>query len=129
VALRLALDTNRYTDLGAAVPEVVQTLEGADQVYLPFIVLAELRAGFALGSRGLANERSLQLFLAKPGVEVLLAGEGTTRVYAQLYRQLRQQGTPIPAHDLWIAALVVEHGLTLYSRDRHFDDLPQLSRL
>jgi tRNA(fMet)-specific endonuclease VapC len=127
--MRLALDTNRYSDLGAGVPEVVRTLEEADEVYLPFVVLAELRAGFALGSRGLANERALQLFLAKPGVGVLLAADATTRVYAQLYRQLRQQGTPIPAHDLWIAALVVEHGLTLYSRDRHFNDLPQLARL
>ncbi len=84
-------------------------------------------AGFAVGTRGLANERTLRRFLGKPGVEVLMPTEATTRCYAGLYRQLRAQGTPIPTHDLWIAALVVEHDLWLYSRDPHFARLPQLS--
>jgi predicted nucleic acid-binding protein len=44
-----------------------------------------------------------------------------------LYRQLRAQGTPIPTHDLWIAAIVLEHELALYSRDAHFQALPQLN--
>jgi predicted nucleic acid-binding protein len=30
---------------------------------------------------------------------------------------------------MWIASLVVERGLVLYSRDRHFEQLPQLSLL
>ena len=72
MAVRLALDTNRYRDLTDGVEDVVITLE-----------LAELRT----------------------------------------------QGTPIPTNDLWIAALVVEHGLTLYTRDRHFEHLPQLPLL
>lgn len=38
------------------------------------------------------------------------------------------QGTPIPTNDMWLAALVLQHGLTLYARDAHFDHLPQLSR-
>ncbi len=93
---------------------------------MPFAVLAELRAGFACGTRGPENEQVLQLFLRKPSVEVLFPGEMTTRAYASLYRQLRRQGTPIPINDLWIAALVVEHHLVLFSRDRHFRHLPQL---
>jgi predicted nucleic acid-binding protein len=44
-----------------------------------------------------------------------------------LYRQLRIQSTSILTNDLWIAAIVVEHDLALYSRDAHFDVLPQLS--
>jgi len=48
--------------------------------------------------------------------------------YSAVYwYQLRAQGTPMPTNDLWIAALVLEHGLTLYSRDAHFQGLPQLS--
>jgi predicted nucleic acid-binding protein len=30
---------------------------------------------------------------------------------------------------MWIAALVMQHDLLLYSRDRHFDQLPQLPRI
>lgn len=91
------------------------------------MVLAELRAGFAVGSQSTANEDVLQRFLGKPGVEVLYPGEETTRAYANLYRQLRRQGTPIPIDDLWMAALVVEHNLALCSRDQHFDTLPHLA--
>jgi tRNA(fMet)-specific endonuclease VapC len=124
--MRVALDTNRYTDLCRGEREVARLLEQADRIFLPFVVLAELRAGFAAGTRGAKNEEVLQKFLIKPGVEVLYAGDETTRTYAGLYRQLRRQGTPIPLHDLWIAALTVEHNLTLCSRDGHFQVLPQL---
>jgi tRNA(fMet)-specific endonuclease VapC len=124
--MNLALDTNRYSDFCRGAPEVTRLLEEADQVYLPFAVVAELRGGFACGSRGPENEQVLQEFLRKPGVEILFASETTTRTYASLYRQLRLQGTPIPINDLWIAALVVEHNLTLCSRDRYFRHLPQL---
>jgi len=127
--VRVALDTNRYVDLCRGDPEVVACLEAADAVFVPFVVVVELRAGFVLGDRSDTNERVLRAFLSKPGVETLYAGDGTTRAYAALYKQLRQQGTPIPTNDLWIAALVVERGLALYSRDRHFANLPQLSLL
>jgi tRNA(fMet)-specific endonuclease VapC len=127
--VRIAIDTNRYRDLAEGKREVVDVLQNADAVVVPFIVLAELRAGFAVGSKGQANERALHQFLAQPGVSVVYATEATTRSYAGLYRQLRSQGTPIPTSDLWIAALVIEHDLTLYSRDAHFAKLPQLSRL
>lgn len=127
--MRIALDTNRYRDLTDGDQDVVATIETADEVFVPFVVLAELRGGFAVGRKGRENERHLMRFLSKPGVNVLFATDATTHVYADLYRQLRRQGTPIPTHDLWIAALVVEHSLLLLSRDPHFDRLPQLHRI
>ena len=126
MALKLALDTNRYTDLCRGDDGLVNMLECADAVYLPFIVLAELRAGFAIDRRGIENEAILNIFLDQPGVDVLYATAATIQFYADLYRQLRQQGTPIPTNDLWIAALVIEHQLTLCRRDRHFTSLPQI---
>jgi tRNA(fMet)-specific endonuclease VapC len=129
VAVKLALDTSRYTDLCRGNAHVVDTVEAADEVWLPFIVVGELRAGFAVGNRGAHNEAILRRFLMKPGVNVLYADEQTTHHYASLYLQLRKQGTPIPTNDMWIAALVLQHSLTLYHRDAHFDALPQLTRL
>jgi tRNA(fMet)-specific endonuclease VapC len=129
VAVKLALDTNRYTDLCRGNAAVVETVERADEVWLPFIVLGELRAGFAVGSQGPRNEAVLRRFLLKPGVAVLYADEQTTHHYAALYRQLRKQGTPIPTNDMWIAALVLQHSLVLSARDAHFDALPQLTRV
>lgn len=127
--MRLAIDTNRYRDLCDGERDVVERLETAEAIFVPFVVVAELRAGFAVGTKGRTNERVLHQFLAQPGVAILHTTEATTRCYAALYRQLRTQGTPIPTSDLWIAALVVEHDLALYSRDAHFDALPQLNRI
>jgi tRNA(fMet)-specific endonuclease VapC len=124
--MRIALDTNRYTDLCRGSREVIRVLEDAEAVFLPFAVLAELRAGFAVGRHGRANERVLQQFLSKPGVAPLFPNDDTTRTYATLYRQLRRQGTPIPTNDIWIAALVVQNDLAFYTRDEHFEHLPQL---
>ena len=127
--VRLALDTNRYTDLCRGDAAVVETVETADEVWLPFIVVGELRAGFAAGNQGPRNEAVLRRFLMKPGVAILYAGEQTTHHYASVYRQLRKQGTPIPTNDMWIAALVLEHSLVLYARDAHFNALAQLTRV
>jgi tRNA(fMet)-specific endonuclease VapC len=127
--MRLALDTNRYTDLCRNEVSVVDTVEHAEEVWLPFIVLGELRSGFVLGSQGARNEAVLRRFLMRPGVGVLYADEQTTHHYGLVYRQLRKQGTPIPTNDMWIAALVLQHSLVLCARDVHFDALPQIPRV
>jgi len=126
--MRIALNTNRYVDLCKGVAETAELVAVAEAVFLPFVVLAELRAGFALGRRGPENERVLRRFLLKDGVDVLYADEQTTHHYASVFRQLRRQGTPIPTNDIWIAALVLQHNLALHVRDKHFDHVPQIVR-
>lgn len=126
--MRVALDTNRYVDLCKGVAATVALLEEAEAIVLPFVVIGELRAGFAHGRRQAENERTLQHFLLKDGVRVLFADDQTTHHYASLFRQLRKQGTPIPTNDIWLAALVLQHNLALHARDKHFDHLPQLVR-
>ncbi|HVT03088.1 MAG TPA: type II toxin-antitoxin system VapC family toxin [Thermoanaerobaculia bacterium] len=125
----MALDTNRYVDLCKGLEETTRIASTADAVLMPFVVIAELRAGFALGRRGVENEHVLRRFLLKNGVEVIFADDQTTHHYASLFRQLRRQGTPIPINDIWIAALVLQHNLTLHDRDQHFDHLPQVVRI
>lgn len=58
MAVRLALDTNRYTDLCRGNASVLQVVEFADEVWLPFI---ELIAGLLIGlglRRSLTNQSS-----------------------------------------------------------------------
>lgn len=61
--MRLALDTNRSIDLCRGDAPVVETVETADEVWIPFIVLGELRTGFAVGTQGPRNEAVLRRFL------------------------------------------------------------------
>ena len=126
--VRVALDTNRLTDLFQGDTELADRLGECDEVWIPLIVLAEIKAGFHGGSEQHRNEVLLQSFLAKPTVGILLPARETAEHYARLFVQLKRAGTPIPDNDLWIAALVLEHDLLLITRDRHFESVPQLLR-
>ena len=127
--MRIVLDTNRYRDFCSAVPEAVRQLSMAKAIFMPFVTLAELRAGFLCGSLSRKNESVLSQFLNSPRVRLLFADEATSHHYARIFLQLRSQGNPIPTNDIWIAALTIQHGLFLYSRDKHFEYLPQLPRV
>ena len=127
--MRLALDVNRYADFQRGVSDAVTSVRRAEQIILPFVVVGELRCGFRYGTRSRANERVLTRFMARERVSVLWADEATTHIYADLFVELRKSGTPIPTNDLWIAALVVQHDLVLFSRDKHFDHVPRLARV
>jgi predicted nucleic acid-binding protein len=126
VEVRVALDTNRLTDLFQGDAELAEFLATCDEVWIPLIVLAEIKAGFYGGTQQHRNEVLLRKFMAKPTVGMLLPGRETAEQYARLFVQLKRAGTPAPDNDLWIAALALENDLALITRDRHFDNIPQL---
>jgi tRNA(fMet)-specific endonuclease VapC len=41
---------------------------------------------------------------------------------------LKEKGKPLPENDIWIAALAMQHNLTLITRDTHFDHVNGLDR-
>lgn len=124
--MRIALDTNRLTDLFRGDADLAEFLGGCDEVGIPFVVIAEMKAGFLGGTRSAANERLLASFLSRETVVVLYADRETTEQYARLFVQLKRAGTPVPDNDLWIAALCLEHDLALITCDQHFHKIPQL---
>jgi predicted nucleic acid-binding protein len=126
--VRVALDTNRLTDLLRGDAELAEMLGACEEVWVPLFVLAEMKAGFHGGNQRHRNEILLQRFLAKKTVDVLLPGRQTAEQWARLFVQLKRAGTPVPHADLWIGALALEHDLTLITRDRHFENIPQLMR-
>ena len=126
--MNIALDTNAYSDFMRGEAACVQIIRTARLIYLPLIVLGELRAGFAAGNQESTNAANLQRFLNSPRVQVLSPDEQTTHHYAQLYLQLRKKSVSIPTNDLWIAALVVQHNLILCTSDSHFQHLPQIPK-
>jgi predicted nucleic acid-binding protein len=128
VEVRVALDTNRLTDLFQGDSQLAERLAACEEVWIPLVVLAEIKAGFHGGVQRHRNEILLQELLAKPTVAVLLPGRETAEHYARLFVQLKRAGTPVPDNDLWIAALVLEQDLVLITRDQHFERIPQLLR-
>jgi tRNA(fMet)-specific endonuclease VapC len=122
----LVIDTNVYSGFRRGLPSVVQALRSAHEIHLPLIVLAELLAGFAAGTRVGKNRDELAQFMASPRVHLLKPDEKTAHHYADLFAALRKNGAPIPTNDLWIAALARQHRLPLFTFDAHFAAIPGL---
>ena len=58
---------------------------------------------------------------------VLAADLACARAHAQIWAELRRAGTIIGAHDLWLAATCVAHGLVMVTADvRDFERVPGL---
>ena len=127
--MKMLIDTNRYTDFSRNVPDVVARFVEADELFVPFAVIAELRAGFKNGTILSRNENALVRFLGNPKVQMLFPDLETTNIYADIFAQLRRQGTPIPTNDMWIASLAIQYSLPIFTRDDHFKNLPQLTLL
>src|SRR5438067_2306361 len=107
--MRILLDTNCLTDALRKERSVDEAVEAAAEIFVPYVALAEIKAGFAGGDqrRRPHNEGLLLWFLRFPSVFSLYPDAETTEVYARLFVQLRQAGTPIPTNDIWIASLAV----------------------
>jgi tRNA(fMet)-specific endonuclease VapC len=123
----LILDTNALSAFVDGEPAVGEILRRQQRAALPAIVLGEFRYGIAGSRHRKIYEAWLENSLA--GFELLAVTERTTIPYATLRGTLRRLGRPIPANDAWIAALAIEHGLPILSRDEHFDALPELRRI
>jgi predicted nucleic acid-binding protein len=128
VEVRVALDTNRLTDLFRGDAALAERLGLCDEVWIPLVVLAEIKAGFLGGTERHRNEILLRKLLSKTTVGVLLPDRETAEHYARLFVQLKRAGAPVPDNDLWIAALALQHDLLLITRDKHFKSIPQLLR-
>lgn len=122
----MILDTNALSAFIDGEPAVGARLSVEPQVAIPVIVLGEFRHGIS-GSR---HRRHYEQWLNDhlPAFEILTVTEPTTLVYARVRVALKKMGRPIPANDVWIAALGLQYRLPVLSRDEHFDAVPGLRR-
>lgn len=128
--MRIGLDTNIYSDFQMGrLQSLVEEIYNADFIVLPFIVDAELRAGFKKGQNEEGNIAKLKKFKSMDRVEVILPDEQTTEYYAKIWSDLSRKGKPIPTNDVWIAAICLQHNLVLATRDAHFKSVTYLQIL
>lgn len=123
----MILDTNGLSAAADGDEATRLILSAASQLVLPVIVLGEYRFGIRQSRhRARYNEWLRHLI---PACRVLLVDEETAGRYAEIRTELKVKGRPIPANDLWIAALTRQHALPLLSRDQHFDAVRGLKRI
>ena len=125
--MKLALDTNAYSSLQLGnVTALKNIVDQAEEIILPFIVDAELRAGFHKGHKKDDNYAKLQKFENLDRVLLVWANNFTSELYARIWSDLTKVGKPIPTNDVWIAAVCVQYQLTLATKDNHFGNIPLL---
>jgi tRNA(fMet)-specific endonuclease VapC len=123
--MRYCLDTSAYSHFKRGDRQVVDLIDRAEWIGVPVIVLGELTAGFRSGSRQAQNEAELREFLGNGSVDVLEVTADVAGIYADIVLALKKTGTPLPANDLWIAAVAVRHGAPVLTYDAHFHKIPR----
>lgn len=122
---RFLLDTNIVIALFAQEAGVLQQLQQAVMVVLPCIVLGELYYGARKSNRVAANVQRVDDLAARN--TILACDWETAQQYGMIREALRVKGRPLPENDIWIAALALQHNLTLVSRDAHFHEIDGLN--
>ena len=123
----MLLDTNAISAWAEQDAGVLGVLRSDRIWYLPSIALGEYRYGLTKSRRRVALETWLEE--TEEACVVLMPDATTARHYADIRHALQSANTPIPYHDIWIAALAIQHGLPVVTRDAHFDRVSGIRRI
>jgi tRNA(fMet)-specific endonuclease VapC len=106
------IDTDMLVDLGRGVinPEVENAIGDEDRA-ISVVTVSELLHGVhrAAGAQRTRRRAFVEHLLA--GMRAIEITEPIARVHADIWAQLAAKGQLIGAHDLWIAATALAHGM------------------
>ena len=112
------IDTDLLVDFerGVANPEIDELI-GAEERAISVITVSELLQGVhrASGARRARRSAFVEYLLA--GLPAIPITEPVARAHAIAWAELAKRGTTIGAHDLWIAATGLAHGLGVATRN------------
>ncbi len=116
--MALLIDTDLLIDSerGAGTPAVEELL-GEEERAISVISMSELLHGVlrARGERRARRRAFVEHLLS--GLQAIPITELVARVHAEIWADLANRGNVIGAHDLWIAATAVAHGLGVATRN------------
>jgi len=120
------LDTNILIALleNEIVIQVQDRSQNATVVSLPAPAIGELYYGARKSSNTTENLTKINRLTKR--FPLLLCDLETAQWYGIIKNQLQSKGRPIPNNDIWIAAIAIQHGLTLVTRDAHFTEVESL---
>jgi tRNA(fMet)-specific endonuclease VapC len=126
--MAVLIDTDLLVDLerGVANPEVDSAIGGEDRA-ISVITVSELLHGVHRADGAQRTRRSAfveHLLAAMRAIEIT---EPIARVHSEIWAQLTAKGELIGAHDLWIAATALAHGMGVATgNDTEFARVPGL---
>ncbi|WP_353929935.1 type II toxin-antitoxin system VapC family toxin [Okeanomitos corallinicola TIOX110] len=122
---RYLLDTNIIIAIFAGEENVKKHLAEVESVFIPSIALGELFYGARKSGRSQQNIEKIEEFISKN--IILNCDLETSKIYGEIKNKLRLKGRPLPENDIWIAAISIQHHLTIVTRDAHFHEVENLS--
>lgn len=123
----MILDTHAVSALAEKDAELIRCIQSAPRLCVTLISLGEYSYGMSQSRKRKELAAWMDAFLYR--AEVLTPTLSTLQPYADIRSELKLAGTPIPANDCWIAALVREFKMPIVSKDHHFDKVRGIRRL
>lgn len=126
--MAVLIDTGLLVDLerGVANPQVDAAIGEEDRA-ISVITVSELLHGVHRAEGAQRARRSAFVEHLLAGMRALEITEQVARVHADIWAQLAARGEVIGAHDLWIAATALAHGMGLATGNtREFKRVPGL---
>jgi tRNA(fMet)-specific endonuclease VapC len=126
--MAVLIDTGLLVDLerGVTNPQLENAIGEEDRA-ISVITVSELLHGVHRASGAQRTRRSAFVEHLLAGMRAIENSEPVARVHADIWSQLAARGEVIGAHDLWIAATALAHGMGLATRNtREFKRVPGL---
>ena len=118
------LDTNIVIALFAGDRSVEMRVTHTENVALAPPIIGELYFGAQKSEKAAENLHRINMFIEQ---HILFSCDSeTAQWYGIIKEKLRRKGALIPDNDIWIAAIAMQHGLILVTRDSHFDEVESL---
>ena len=124
--MAVLIDTDLLVEQERGADEI-DRLAGDEPRAISVVTVSELLHGVlrAAGATRARRRAFVEHLLA--GIEAIPITEPVARVHAEIWAQLASRGETIGAHDLWIAATALTHGLGVATTNqRDFGRVPGL---
>lgn len=126
---KIALDTNIAIAVLNESPEIINKLyalrSNDTNLYLSITVCGELLYGAKNSKRKSSNLSKYRTFISK--YNILGIDFQVAEVYSSLRKILKDTGNPIPENHIWIAATCLNQDIPLFTLDKHFQKINELT--
>lgn len=122
---KFLLDTNIVIALFKNDNLVINKITEVKEIFISNITVGEMYFGAYKSSKVENNIKQVDSFVASN--KILNCDSTTAKHYGKIKNKLKIKGKPIPENDVWIAAIAMQYDLILVSRDKHLQEIENLS--
>lgn len=121
----MALDTSILVQIFRNDGVIREKVRNIRKIFIPAVVVGEMKVGFYGTYYPESVKTEFDEFLERSAV--INCDSAVADVYGRTLVYLRKNGCMIPKNDIWIAACCIVTGVPIATRDRHFQNIPELT--